>query len=98
MSIIAQPRRPAFTNLRIAIWSSFLLVVVAPVLFERFGRPYFGAALLRPGYWILARANPAMASDRAVILLNFIVYLLVIYLMLRLLRRKRPQQEAGMGK
>jgi len=97
MSIIAQPRRPAFTNFRIATWSSFLLVVVAPVVFERFGRPYFAAALLRPGYWILARANPSMASDRVVVLVNFAVYLLVIYLVLRFLRGKRSHQEAGIG-
>lgn|SRR5690242_8749408 len=96
MSIIAQSRRPAFTNFRLAIWSSFLLVVVAPVIFERLGYPYWGAVLLRPGYWILARVNPAMASDRVVVLVNFAAYLLVIYLVLRLFRKKRAQP-AGLG-
>ncbi len=91
MSIIAQPRRPAVTNLRISIWSAFLLVVAAPPLFERAGHPYYGAALLRPGSWILARMSPAMASNRAIVILNFAIYLLVIYVLLRLVRRKAPQ-------
>ncbi|HWC19417.1 MAG TPA: hypothetical protein VG498_20560 [Terriglobales bacterium] len=95
MSIVAQRRRPAFTNLRIAIWSAFLLVVVAPLLFERLGRPYFAATLLRPGYWILARVNPGITSDRAIVLLNFVIYLFVIYAALRLLRRNRSRKDAG---
>ena len=89
MSIVSQPRAAKFTNLRIAIWSAFLLVVVAPLLFERFGHPYFGAALLRPGGWILARVSTGIASQRAIVLLNFVIYLLVIYAGLRVLRRNR---------
>ena len=88
MSIIAQPRRPVATSLRISIWFAFLLVVAAPPLFERAGRPYYGAALLRPGSWILARINPEMASNRAIVLLNFVLYVLTIYVLLRLIRRK----------
>ena len=95
MSIVAPARRPALTNLRIAIWSSFLLVVVAPAFFERFGRPYLGATLLHPGYWILARVNPAVASNRAIVVLNFVLYLLVFYMSLRLLRGSRSR--AGVG-
>jgi len=91
MSIIAQPRRPAATNLRISIWSAFLLVVAAPPLFERAGHPYYGAALLRPGSWILARVSPGMASNRAVVVLNFAIYLLVVYALLRLIRRKTAE-------
>ncbi len=87
MSIIAQPRMPAVTNLRISIWSAFLLVVAAPPLFERAGHPYYGAALLRPGTWMLAKVAPALASYRAVVLLNLVVYVLAIYMLLRLLRR-----------
>jgi len=89
MTIIAQPRRSFATNLRISIWSAFLLAVVAPPLFERGGRPFYGAMLLRPGAKILSTINPSMASERAVVLANFCLYLLVIYLLLRLLRRNR---------
>ena len=89
MSIIAQGGRPAATNLRISIWSAFLLVVAAPSLFERAGHPYYAAALLRPGSWILATINPEMASNRAIVLLNFAVYVLAIYVLLRLVRRNR---------
>lgn len=88
MSIIAKPRRPAATNLRISIWSAFLLAVATPPLFERAGHPYYGAALLRPGSWILARMNPDVANNRAIVLLNFVIYLLAIFLLLWLLRRK----------
>ena len=90
MSIIAQPRRPSATNLRIAIWSSFLLVLVAPLLFERAGHPHYGAMLLRPGSWILAQFHPSIASDRAVVLVNFLLYIVVIYSLLRFLRGKKP--------
>ena len=88
MSIVAQPTRPTATNLRIALWSAFLLVVAAPPLFERAGQPYYGAALLRPGSWILTRINPQMASNRAIVLLNFAIYLFAIYVLLRLIRRR----------
>lgn len=87
MTIIAQPRRSLATNLRISIWSAFLLAVVAPPLFERAGRPFYGAMLLRPGAKILSTFNPAMAGERAVVLANFCLYLLVIYLLLRFVRR-----------
>ena len=89
MSIVAQPRSRTATNLRIAIWSAFLLVIVAPLLFERVGQPFYGSLLLRPGRWILANLNPTLASDRAIVLLNFFLYLTVIYALLRLWRTHR---------
>ena len=92
MAIVAQPRRRVATRLRIAIWSAFLLVLVAPLLFERTGRPHYAALLLRPGSWILSRFNPAVANDRAVVLLDFFLYMLVIYLLLRLLSSNRPAE------
>lgn len=88
MSIVAQTRTLAVTNLRIALWSAFLLVVAAPPLFERVGHPYYGAALLRPGSWILATISPEMASNRAVVLLNFAIYFLATYALVWLGRRK----------
>jgi hypothetical protein len=88
VSIIAQPRRAVASNLRIAIWSAFLLVLVAPLLLERSGHPYYGALLLRPGGWLLARIAPAAASDRAIVLLNFFLYVIVIYGLIRFLRRR----------
>ena len=91
MSLIAQPRRPA-TTLRVAIWSAFLLVLVAPLLFERAGHPYYSALLLRPGGWILARINPGLGSQRAIVLLNFFLYSVVIFLLLRFVRAKRAGQ------
>jgi hypothetical protein len=90
MTIIAQPRRRFATNLRIAIWSAFLLAVLAPPLFERTGHPSYGAILLRPGASILSRIDPAGASGRGVVLANFCFYLLLIYLLLRLLRKNSP--------
>ena len=92
MSIIAQPRRPGITNLRIAIWSAFLLVLVGPLLFERTGHPYYAALLLRPGGWILSRISPALSSDRATVLLNFVLYTVVIYVLNRLLRMSRQDR------
>jgi hypothetical protein len=92
MSIIAQPRRPGITNLRIAIWSAFLLVLVAPLLFERTGHPYYAALILRPGGWILSRINPGLNGDRGILLLNFVLYTVVIYALIRSLRMKRQER------
>jgi len=89
VSIIAQPRRPVASNLRIAIWSAFFLVLVAPLLLERAGHPYYGALLLRPGSWILVRIAPSVASDRAIVLLNFFLYVIVIYALVRFVRARR---------
>jgi hypothetical protein len=87
--IIAQPRSRTATNLRIAIWSAFLLVIVAPLLFERTGQPFYGALLLRPGGWILAKVSPTLASDRAIVLLNFLLYLAGFYGVLSVFRMRR---------
>ena len=89
MSIIAQPRRRVATSLRVAIWSAFLLVLIAPLLFQRSGHPYFGALILRPGSWLLATIAPAAASDRAIVLVNFFLYLIVIYALIRFVRTGR---------
>jgi hypothetical protein len=89
MAIIAQPRSRAATTLRIAIWSAFLLVIVAPLLFERAGQPFYGALLLRPGSWILAKLAPTHASDRAVVILNFFLYLIGFYGVVSVLRMRR---------
>lgn len=86
MSIIAQPRSPTANALRIAIWSAFLLVVVAPLLLERIGQPFYGALLLRPGSRILANLTPIHASDRAIVLVNFALYLAVVYAAVTALR------------
>jgi hypothetical protein len=61
---------------------------VSPLLLERSGHPYYGALLLRPGGWLLARIAPAAASDRAIVLLNFFLYVIVIYALVRFLRRR----------
>ena len=89
MSIIAQPRRPVVTNLRIAMWSAFLLVLIAPLLLERAGHPYYAALLLRPGSWILVRIAPSIASDRAIVLVNFFLYVILIYALVRFVRARR---------
>jgi uncharacterized membrane protein YfcA len=89
MSIVPQQRRSA-TNLRIAIWSAFLIVLVLPLIFDRSGHPYYGAVLLRPAGWILSRFGPGFGNYRALVILNFFVYALVIYVAVRLLRRSRP--------
>jgi hypothetical protein len=89
MAIIAQPRTRTATTLRIAIWSAFLLVIVAPLLFERAGQPFYGAILLRPGSWILAKLTPTHASDRAIVLLNFFLYLIAFYALISLFRMRR---------
>jgi hypothetical protein len=92
MSIVAQSRRPLMSNLRIAIWSSFLLVLVLPLLLRNAGHPYYGAIVLRPGSWVLSRLSPGLASDRGVVLLNFVLYCIVIYVLLRVFRAdRRPQ-------
>jgi len=90
MTTVPQPRRPFMSNLRIAIWTSFLLVLVAPLLFRNVGQPRYAALLLRPGSWILARVAPAAAGDRGIVLVNFILYALLVYLLLKLLRRGTP--------
>ena len=92
MSIIAQPRSQTATTLRIAIWSAFLLVIVAPLLLERTGQPFYGALLLRPGSWILAKLTPTQASDRAIVLLNFFLYLIAFYGVLSVLRVRRRER------
>lgn len=92
MSIIAQPRRYGATNLRIAIWSAFLLVLVVPLLLQRAGHPYYGALLLRPGLWILIKISPAAVSDRSIAVVNFCLYTLLIYFALRILRSRHPGQ------
>jgi hypothetical protein len=89
MAIIAQPRSRTATTLRIAIWSAFLLVIVAPLLLERTGQPFYGALLLRPGSWILAKLTPTHASDRAVVILNFFLYLIGFYGVVSVLRMRR---------
>lgn len=89
MSIIPQPRRRIATDLRIAIWSAFVIALVLPLLFARAGHPYYGALVLRPGSWILNHFGNPGASDRAVTLLSFIVYTIVIYAIVRLLRPRR---------
>ena len=92
MSIIAQPRSRTAATLRIAIWSAFLLVIVAPLVLERAGQPFYGALLLRPGSWILANLTPTHASDRAIVLVNSVLYLVVVYAavtMLQICRRNR---------
>ncbi|MFL6439386.1 MAG: hypothetical protein ACJ71Q_17560 [Terriglobales bacterium] len=89
MSIIAQPRSPTATTLRIAIWSAFLLAIVAPLLFERAGQPFYGAILLRPGSWILAKLTPTHASDRAIVIFNFFLYLIGFYGVISVLRMRR---------
>jgi hypothetical protein len=89
MSIVAQPRRRGVTNLRIAIWSAFLLALVVPVLSQRFGHPYYGALLLRPGSWLLATIAPSAANDRVIVLVNFFLYVIVIYGLLRVLAMKK---------
>jgi hypothetical protein len=91
MSIVPQQRRSA-TNLRIAIWTAFLIVLVLPLLFDRSGHPYYGALLLRPAGWILGRATPRFGNYRALTILNFFLYAVVIYAILRLLRRNRQSQ------
>lgn len=89
MSIVAQPRRRGVTNLRIAIWSAFLLALVVPVLSERFGRPYYAALLLRPGRWLLATIAPSAANDRVIVVVNFFLYAIVIYGLIRVLATKK---------
>jgi hypothetical protein len=89
MAIIAQPRSRTAITLRIAIWSAFLLVIVAPLLLERTGQPFYGALLLRPGSWILAKLTPTHASDRAVVILNFFLYLIGFYGVVSVLRMRR---------
>jgi hypothetical protein len=89
MAIIAQPRSRTATTLRIAIWSAFLLVIVAPLLLERTGQPFYGALLLRPGSWILAKLSPTHASDRAIVLLNFFLYFIGFYGVVSVLRMRR---------
>ncbi|HEX4663750.1 MAG TPA: hypothetical protein VH196_05120 [Terriglobales bacterium] len=88
MSIIAQPRSRIATSLRIAIWSAFLIVIVAPLLLERTGQPFYGALLLRPGIWILAKLSPTHATDRTIVLLNLFFYLIVIYAVLSIFGAK----------
>ena len=92
MSILAQPRSRTATALRIAIWSAFLLVIVAPLLFERAGQPFYGAILLRPGSWILAKLSPTHASDRAIVLLNFFLYLVGFYGVVSVLRMRHRER------
>lgn len=92
MSIIAQPRRYGATNLRIAIWSAFLLVLVVPLLLQRAGHLYYAGLVLRPGTWILMKINPAAASDRAITIVNFCLYTIVIYIVLRILRSRNTGQ------
>ena len=91
MSIVPQQRRSA-TNLRIAIWTAFLIVLVLPLLFDRSGHPYYGALLLRPAGWILAHVRPGLTSYRALTILDFFIYAVVVYAILRLLRRNRQSQ------
>lgn len=86
MSIVPQQRRSA-TNLRIAIWTAFLIVLVLPLLFDRSGHPYYGALLLRPAGWILSHVRPGLTNYRALTILNFFIYAVVVYAILRLLRR-----------
>lgn len=88
MSIVPQQRRSA-TNLRIAIWTAFLIVLVLPLLFDRSGHPYYGALLLRPAGWILGRVRPGLANYRGITILDFFLYAIVVYAILRLLRRSR---------
>lgn len=90
MAIVPQQRRSA-TNLRIAIWVAFLIVLVLPLLFDRSGHPYYGALLLRPAGWILDRARPGSDNYRALTILNFLLYTVVIYAILRLLRNRQSR-------
>jgi hypothetical protein len=88
VSIIAQPKRRVATSLRVSIWSAFLLVLVAPLFFQRTGHPYYGALILRPGSWLVAKIAPSVASDRAIVLVNFLLYLIVIYALIRFVRSR----------